>query len=146
MIKNKTKVTRVKRILSKLSYSELVELNSYIEKRRKVVFEVDRRKKADEAWQEFLKLDVEPGYLIWNSSSGMSLYHTWQRGDCGAVWCIQPRLRKIWVETESGWVVIKPADLVTRVTFSMPDVEPVSEKERALAEKMGKIVSESFKI
>jgi hypothetical protein len=138
------KISRLKRMLCKLSYSELIEIDKYVQEREKIQSKIEAGKAADKAWSEFLELNIKEGDLVWNITSGMALYRTWQRGDCGAVWCVQPRARKIWVETEYGWVVIRAYDLVGRVSFSMPKCEPVSDSQRALAMKMGNAINEAF--
>lgn len=144
MLKQDSNVTRVKRILCKLSYAELIEIDKYIQERKKIQYKIESDKAADKAWSEFLELNVKEGDLVWNTTSGVALYRTWQRGDCGAVWCVQPRVRKIWVETEYGWVVVRAHDLVGRVSFSMPKCDPVSDSQRALAMKMGDVINEAF--
>ncbi len=142
MANKDSKVTAIKRFLCHCSYMELVELDKYIDKRKKEVYELEAKKKADEAWEDFKK--VQPGDLIWNISSGMALYRTWQRGDCGIVYVIQPKKKIIWLDTEYGWVALRPSRLVDSVSFSLP-VSSISEEDRHKAEMMGKVIEETLK-
>jgi hypothetical protein len=110
--------------------------------RASVVAGRDFAKRKEEAWVTAMSWKLRPGDLLFNHGSGMMLGPTWQRGDCGAVYTIQPRKRIIWLDTEYGWVVVRPRELVIdQVSPSLPDnVVPMSGPLRGMAAVMGKVL------
>lgn len=116
-MEKQSKVTKLKRMLCKLSYAELVEIRKYAEERAKIVYRAEAEKAATKAWNEFLELNVKPGTLVWNTLSGISLYHTCGRLSAFIVFSVLVRAgmgRKParWIPAPSGRIGWEKSSIV----------------------------------
>lgn len=74
----------------------------------------------------------------------LRLARTWQRGDCGMVFSVLPRKRIIWLDTDYGFVAVRPQEwTVDRVSPELPD-SFISDYERRMGAGVGKVLEEAL--